>query len=270
MLHFAAQHCTAPLLHPPSHDILASCFLRALEDNVDDSGRGAARRRDDAACSIIYADVRVVLRLRTVALPCMSHTGPEQSCTWMNDLDKHEAVSFINHVTTVEKMPFFLYLATTTPHSGFLQGGSGPTPAGACQCVPVRLPLSLAPKDDKPYSRTYVRSFSLSLSILSYALHSPFRSSPPRASLLGYVNDYPVPYPYNTRFSNDTTAGWSDTQRAFAAAVWAQDVMIGAVLDTLESLSIREKTVVFFSGDNGTLTSTNITLGNHLNLVLLG
>ena len=45
--------------------------------------------------------------------------------------------------------------------------------------------------------------------------------------------------------------------------------MIGAVLDTLESLSIREKTVVFFSGDNGTLTSTNITLGNYLNLVRL-
>ena len=147
--------------------------------------------------------------------------------------------------------------------------------------------LSLAPKDHKTYSRTYARSLflyltlpSLTLSLfLSVSLPSLFlslictlfslRSAPPRASPLGYVNDYPVPYPYNTRFSNDTTAGWSDTQRAFAAAVWAQDVMIGAVLDTLESLSIREKTVVFFSGDNGTLTSTNITLSNHLNLVRL-
>eukprot|EP00729_Bicosta_minor_P005062 gene5062-26935_t len=120
--------------------------------------------------------------------------GPEQSCTWMNDLDRNEAVKFINHVTTVEKMPFFLYLATTTPHSGFLQGGSGPKPPG-------------------------------------------------------YVNDYPVPY--NTKFSNESGVQWNDDQKAFAAAVWAQDVMVGAVLDALESLSIREKTVVFFSGDNG-------------------
>ena len=64
--------------------------------------------------------------------------------TWMNDLDRNEAVKFINHVTTVEKMPFFLYLATTTPHSGFLQGGSGPKPPGYVNDYPVPYPYGIA------------------------------------------------------------------------------------------------------------------------------
>lgn len=40
-------------------------------------------------------------------------------------------------------------------------------------------------------------------------------------------------------------------ERQFAAATWAQDLMVGAVLDQLEESNIRSNTLVFFSGDNG-------------------
>ena len=68
------------------------------------------------------------------------------------------------------------------------------------------------------------------------------------------MGGYPVPEPYNLRFNNQTGEGWTDMQRQFASAVWAQDVMVGAVLDKLEALNIEQNTVVFFSGDNGVCT----------------
>ena len=43
---------------------------------------------------------------------------------------------------------------------------------------------------------------------------------------------------------------WSDHEKLLASAVWAEDVMVGAVLDELEALSIENQTIVFFSGDN--------------------
>ena len=60
---------------------------------------------------------------------CLS-ADPTHSCIWANDMDKYEAIKFIEHTTTVEKMPFFLYLATTTPHAGFLQDATGTKPKG--------------------------------------------------------------------------------------------------------------------------------------------
>jgi uncharacterized sulfatase len=69
-----------------------------------------------------------------------------------------------------------------------------------------------------------------------------------------YSSYNPVPYPYNTKFLNESTSSggtWSDKELQFASAVWAQDVIVGAVLDELEALSIEKNTVVFFSGDNG-------------------
>lgn len=78
--------------------------------------------------------------------------------TWMNDLDRNEAVKFINHVTTVEKMPFFLYLATTTPHSGFLQGGSGPKPPGYVNDYPVPYPYGIARA--RAHTHTLARSLA--------------------------------------------------------------------------------------------------------------
>jgi hypothetical protein len=47
----------------------------------------------------------------------------------MNDADKELALAFINEAVQVDKTPFFLYLATTTPHAGFLTG-HGVTPPG--------------------------------------------------------------------------------------------------------------------------------------------
>ena len=51
-----------------------------------------------------------------------------------------------------------------------------------------------------------------------------------------FVVDYPVPYAYSQRFLNMTggtpPAVWTNEQRQFASAVWAQDSMIGAVLLT--------------------------------------
>lgn len=44
---------------------------------------------------------------------------------------------------------------------------------------------------------------------------------------------------------------WNDKEKLFASAVWAQDMIVGAVLDELEALDIEKDTVVFFSGDNG-------------------
>ena len=67
-----------------------------------------------------------------------------------------------------------------------------------------------------------------------------------------YSSYSPVPYPFNIKFENESSAaGWTDKEKLFASAVWAQDVMVGAILDELEALSIEKNTVVFFSGDNG-------------------
>lgn len=58
-----------------------------------------------------------------------------------------------------------------------------------------------------------------------------------------YDGDYPVPYEYSQEFLNETAAGWSNTQRQFAAAVWAQDKIVGAVLDHLDALGTSKKTM---------------------------
>ena len=92
--------------------------------------------------------------------------GPDATCTWMNDLDRIEALAFIEKATVVDKLPFFLYLSTTTPHEGNLDG-SGPKPGF-------------------------------------------------------YAAGYPVPHPYNQRFLNESAKAWTNQQRQFASAVWAQ------------------------------------------------
>eukprot|EP01062_Namystynia_karyoxenos_P069260 TRINITY_DN64788_c0_g1_i1.p1 TRINITY_DN64788_c0_g1~~TRINITY_DN64788_c0_g1_i1.p1 ORF type:complete len:538 (+),score=156.10 TRINITY_DN64788_c0_g1_i1:100-1614(+) len=107
-------------------------------------------------------------------------------CTWVNDLVRTEGVAFIRGHAGGPK-PFFLYLSSTTPHTGELKN---------------------------------------------------------------YLGDgYPVPWPYNNASFLDPS--WAAQQRHFASAVWAQDAIVGAVLDELEALHIAESTVVFFSGDNG-------------------
>eukprot|EP01064_Diplonema_japonicum_P026908 TRINITY_DN3851_c0_g2_i4.p1 TRINITY_DN3851_c0_g2~~TRINITY_DN3851_c0_g2_i4.p1 ORF type:complete len:499 (+),score=122.40 TRINITY_DN3851_c0_g2_i4:52-1548(+) len=105
-------------------------------------------------------------------------------CKWANDLYSEKAVEFIERNANGEK-PFFLYLSTTTPHSG---------------------------------------------------------------NLKGVVNEYPTPFQYYEKFSDES---YSAQLRYFASAVWAQDIMVGSVLQTLRDLSIEEDTVVWFSGDNG-------------------
>ena len=66
-----------------------------------------------------------------------------------------------------------------------------------------------------------------------------------------YANAYPVPYPFNKKFAEMEGKLWTDAEKLFASAVWAQDVMVGAVLDHLDALNIAQKTLVIFSGDNG-------------------
>ena len=92
-------------------------------------------------------------------------------------------ISFINKHAD---KPFFIYLATTTPHEGFLA-------------------------DDH---------------------------SKPRAG-------NPVPWPYEGAFIDKD---WPMQERNFSAAVWAQDKIVGDVLDALEANEIVNETVVFFSG----------------------
>jgi hypothetical protein len=134
-------------------------------------------------------------------LAYMSCLGPDATCTWANDLDRTEGLYFIQAAAQAEpKKPFFLYLSSTTPHAGNLDG-TGPKPA----------------------------LFS------SYS---------------------PVPFPYNEKFANKSKIApsgremWTDQEKLLASAVWAEDVMVGAVLDELEALSIEKQTIVFFSGDN--------------------
>ena len=100
-------------------------------------------------------------------LAYMSCLGPHATCTWANDLDKNEGVAFIRD-SADKKDPFFLYLSSTTPHAGNLEG-TGPKPA----------------------------------------LFSAYN---------------PVPYPYNTEYANQS---WSDKEKLFASAVWAQDGIVG-------------------------------------------
>ena len=63
-----------------------------------------------------------------------------------------------------------------------------------------------------------------------------------------YQAGYPVPYAYSQRFLNMTggtaPAVWNPEERQFASAVWAQDVMVGAVLDQLQKDGIAKQTLV--------------------------
>lgn len=126
--------------------------------------------------------------LENLGAGCLEKPGSQRAkkCIWANDLVKAEAVGFVRAHASGAR-PFFLYLSTTTPHAGFLQGVRG--------------------------------------------------------------EDFPVPYPYSAAAFLDPS--WPARQRHFASAVWAQDRIVGAVLDELEAQGIEEETVVFFSGDNG-------------------
>jgi arylsulfatase A-like enzyme len=108
------------------------------------------------------------------------------SCTWMNDLVTQESIEFIrNHHGQDNPSPFFIYLSTTTPHVGNLEG----------------------------------------------------------------VNSaHPTPYKYFGPFAQKQ---WPDNQKHFAGAVWAQDNILGSIVDELKTLGIHNNTVIFFSGDNG-------------------
>eukprot|EP01065_Artemidia_motanka_P050264 TRINITY_DN8558_c0_g1_i1.p1 TRINITY_DN8558_c0_g1~~TRINITY_DN8558_c0_g1_i1.p1 ORF type:complete len:628 (+),score=240.10 TRINITY_DN8558_c0_g1_i1:65-1885(+) len=112
-------------------------------------------------------------------------TAGATNCTWTNQLDLDLGVAFIRQHAGGPK-PFFLYLASTTPHVG---------------------------------------------------------------NLKGYSSEFPVPWPYNAAEFIDPS--WPAQQQQFASAVWAQDKIVGAVLDELAAQGIEERTVVFFSGDNG-------------------
>lgn len=107
-----------------------------------------------------------------------------RGCEWGNDMFAKDAIAFINKHAD---KPFFIYLATTTPHEGFLA-------------------------DDH---------------------------SKPRAG-------NPVPWPYEGEF---IVKDWPMQERNFSAAVWAQDKIVGDVLDALEANDIVNETVVFFSGN---------------------
>ena len=120
--------------------------------------------------------------------------GPNPTCTWANSLDEDLATKFIRE-NSVDKDPFFLYVSTTTPHVGFLNG-HGPTPSW-------------------------------------------------------FSSNQPVPYEFSQSFLNQSGSEWSADLKQFAAAVWAQDAIVGSILDQLEASGISNDTVVFFSGDNG-------------------
>jgi len=74
-------------------------------------------------------------------------------------------------------------------------------------------------------------------------------TTPHEGFLLGDDSKNPVPWPYNSKFSNESS--WTTRNRDFARAVWAQDVLVGRLLDELDALDISKNTIVFFSGDNG-------------------
>ena len=101
-----------------------------------------------------------------------------QNCKWGNDMFAEDAVSFINEHAG---KPFFIYLATTTPHEGFLVA-------------------------DRQKATN------------------------------------PVPWPYEGEFIEKD---WPMQERNFSAAVWAQDFIVGDVLDALEANKITNDTVVF-------------------------
>jgi len=118
---------------------------------------------------------------------CLHSASPV--CYWANDMAEHEGVGFIR-AHAHDAAPFFLYLATTTPHVG---------------------------------------------------------------NLAGVGNSWPTPLAYMAHFGANSTdfGAWPLAQRQFASAVWAQDMIVGAVLRELEAQGIRNNTLVMFSGDNG-------------------
>lgn len=65
---------------------------------------------------------------------------------------------------------------------------------------------------------------------------------------------YPVPWPFMGKYQNHSHSGHSEKGSEnwnFSAAVWAEDIFVGKILDELDAQHLSENTVVFFSGDNG-------------------
>ena len=76
-------------------------------------------------------------------------------------------------------------------------------------------------------------------------------TTPHVGDLAGALNAWPTPHKYMSKFEAKEYSDWPEQQRQFAAAVWAQDEIVGAVLTELDTLNIANDTLVFFSGDNG-------------------
>jgi len=125
-------------------------------------------------------DSIVVNDMDKIGVGCL--TG---DCQWANDMYTEQAVEFIR-LSTVQRTPFFLYFAPTTPHFGALSG------------VQTRFPTPL-----RYFDRAFIKE------------------------------------------------EWPQNVQGFAAAVMAQDQMLGSILDEVVAQKIVQDTLILFSGDNG-------------------
>jgi arylsulfatase A-like enzyme len=71
----------------------------------------------------------------------------------------------------------------------------------------------------------------------------------PHAGGIGRNAETGVPGPYIE--SEYTSKNWPEVEKYFASVVQMQDKHVGEVLKTVDSLNLRENTVVFFASDNG-------------------
>jgi uncharacterized sulfatase len=77
----------------------------------------------------------------------------------------------------------------------------------------------------------------------------------PHVGYLGnhHNNKWPVPLPLDSDIRQFLTKPWPAVERNFSAAVWSQDVIVGAVNAELDTLGIKNNTVLFFSGPSSPL-----------------
>ena len=168
----------------------------------------------DNATSVVVAANR-----RTELAECVQ---PGAGCAWFNDLITEAALDFLRE-HAYATAPFFLYVASYVPHIASVPGVDSDWPMPHDRRVP-----------HTPLTR-----------VLTPRHHTDRGLPPPCGRTLATPRARAM---HRRLFDNQ---GWGTEQAGYAAAVHAQDSMVGTISAELVALQLEEQTCVLFLSDNG-------------------